>query len=92
MSKATKGQNITFSTPTTTGEFLPADDAEQAVIEVATVDDEATAIAWCDAVLTTYTPEMAALMAEEPDTIDGSDPVQYNEATENSEPEVTGNG
>lgn len=92
MSKATKGQNITFSTPTTTGEFLPADDDEQAVIEVAIVDDEATAIAWCDAVLTNYTPEMAALMAEEPDTTNGSDPVQYNEATEPSEPEVTGNG
>lgn len=92
MSKATKGQNITFSTPTTTGEFLPADDAEQAVIEVATVDDEATAIAWCDAVLTTYTPEMASLMAEEPDTTNGSDPVQSIEDAAPAEPEVTGNG
>ena len=92
MSKATKGQNITFSTPTTTGEFLPADDAEQAVIEVATVDDEATAIAWCDAVLTTYTPEMASLMAEEPDTTNGSDPVQAIEDAAPAEPEVTSNG
>ena len=92
MSKSTKGQNITFSTPTTTGEFLPADDAEQAVIEVAIVDDEATAIAWCDAVLTTYTPEMASLMAEEPDTTNGSDPVQAIEDAAPAEPEVTSNG
>ena len=92
MSKATKGQNITFSTPTTTGEFLPADDAEQAVIEVAIVDAEATAIAWCDAVLTTYTPEMASLMAEEPDTTNGSDPVQAIEDAAPAEPEVTSNG
>ena len=56
------------------------------------MDDEATAIAWCDAVLTTYTPEMASLMAEEPDTTNGSDPVQAIEDAAPAEPEVTSNG
>ena len=92
MNKATKGQNITFSTPSTTGEFLPADDDEQAVIEVAIADDEEAAKSWCDAVLTSYTPEMASLMAEEPGTTDGSDPVQDTNAEEPNEPEVTENG
>ena len=72
--------------------LLPADDDEQAVIEVAIADDEEAAKSWCDAVLTSYTPEMASLMAEEPDTTDGSDPVQDTNAEEPNEPEVTENG
>lgn len=45
----TLGESITFQTPTTTGEFLP--DAAGDLIESVTVDTEAEAIAWCDAVL-----------------------------------------
>ena len=45
----TMGESITFQTPTTTGEFLP--DAVGDLIESVTVDTEAEAIAWCDAVL-----------------------------------------
>ena len=48
MSYQTMGENIVFSTPTTSGEFLP--DAAGDLIETAICDDEATAIAWCDAV------------------------------------------
>ena len=48
----TKGQNLTFNTPTTTGEFLKAHSNDEVFIEVATCDDVETAKAWCDAVLT----------------------------------------
>ena len=47
----TMGDNITFQTPTTTGEFL-VDDLGH-LLEVATLDTEAEAKAWCDAVFTT---------------------------------------
>lgn len=47
----TAGENIKFQTPVTNGEFL-ADDSENGQIkEVCTVDSEALARAWCDAVL-----------------------------------------
>lgn len=47
----TAGENIQFQTPVTNGEFL-ADDSENGQIkEVCTVDSEALARAWCDAVL-----------------------------------------
>lgn len=48
----TKGENITFNTPTTTGEFLPDHSANQDMFEVATVDTEAKATAWITAALT----------------------------------------
>lgn len=47
----TKGQNITFQTPTTTGEFLPDDSDAAELTEVAVVDTEAEAIAWGSLVL-----------------------------------------
>lgn len=47
----TLGDSITFQTPTTTGEFL-VDDLGH-LLEVATLDTEAEAKAWCDAVFTT---------------------------------------
>lgn len=47
----TLGENITFQTPTTTGEFLVDDLGD--LLEVATLDTEADAKAWCDAVFTT---------------------------------------
>lgn len=47
----TAGETLAFQTPTTSGEFLPSTDASQAMVEVAVVDDEATADAWTDAVL-----------------------------------------
>nr|DAH49031.1 MAG TPA: tail tube protein [Caudoviricetes sp.] len=47
----TLGDNITFQTPTTTGEFLIDDLA--GLLEVATLDTEEEAKAWCDAVFTT---------------------------------------
>lgn len=51
MSLQTAGENITFNTPTTSGEFMADDSATQAMIEVATCDSEADAIAWVTAVL-----------------------------------------
>lgn len=47
----TKGQNITFQTPTTTGEFLPDDSSTAELTEVAVVDTEAEAVAWVSLVL-----------------------------------------
>lgn len=47
----TKGDSITFQTPTTTGEFLADDSTTQALIETATVATEAEAIAWTKLVL-----------------------------------------
>lgn len=46
----TAGENIQFNTPTTNGEFLADDSTDGNIKEVATVDTEALAIAWCDAV------------------------------------------
>lgn len=68
MSKQTKGQNITFSTPTTTGEFLPSDADAQELFELATVVSEDEAIAWCDAVLQDYGQESMSAMTLSDDT------------------------
>lgn len=46
----TRGESITFQTPTTTGEFLADNSSAQLLIEVAMADTEADAIAWCAAV------------------------------------------
>lgn len=51
LSYQTKGENIQFSTPTTTGEFLADDSPNQDMLEVAVVDTEEEAIAWRDEVL-----------------------------------------
>lgn len=51
LSSQTAGENIQFSTPTTTGEFLADDSSDGSIKEAVTVDSEALAIAWCDAVL-----------------------------------------
>lgn len=51
MSLQTAGENIQFSTPTTSGEFLADDSAAGDMFEVAICDDENEAIAWVDAVL-----------------------------------------
>ena len=40
------GENITFATPTTSGEFLAANKADKELLEVAVCDSEADAIAW----------------------------------------------
>ena len=53
MSYKTKGQNLEFATPTTTGEFLASDAADETIMETVTVDTIDAAKAWCDAVLTT---------------------------------------
>lgn len=50
-SAQTAGENIQFGTPVTNGEFLADDSTDGQVKEVVTVDSEALAIAWCDAVL-----------------------------------------
>ena len=50
MNYQTLGENITFNTPTTTGEFLADHSTGKNLFEVATVDTEAKAIAWCAAV------------------------------------------
>lgn len=49
----TKGDNITFNTPTTTGEFLGDDSDDEQLFETAIVDDVKTAKAWCKAVFET---------------------------------------
>lgn len=46
---ATRGQNITFGTPTTTGEFQS--DANNEFFEVATAENEIDAVTWCDTML-----------------------------------------
>ena len=48
----TKGDSITFNTPTTTGEFMADHSTTQAMLEVAVCDTEAAAKAWVDTVLT----------------------------------------
>lgn len=47
----TKGDSITFNTPTTTGEFLGDDAEEENLIESAVCDTEEEAIAWTKLVL-----------------------------------------
>lgn len=51
MNYQTKGDTITFSTPTTTGEFLPDDSSAHNMLEAAVVDTVAAAQAWITAVL-----------------------------------------
>lgn len=51
MNFQTKGENITFNTPTTTGEFLADDSPSQILLETGVADTEAAAIAWVDEVL-----------------------------------------
>lgn len=50
-SYTTKGQNITFNTPTTTGEFMGDDSEKKEFFETAVCDTIAEAKAWCDGVL-----------------------------------------
>lgn len=51
MNLQTMGESIQFNTPTTSGEFLADDSADQNLYEIAVVDDENEAIAWVNAVL-----------------------------------------
>lgn len=51
MTHQTAGENIQFNTPTTSGEFLADHSDAQDMLEVAICDTEATAKAWCEAVL-----------------------------------------
>lgn len=50
-STQTAGENIQFQTPVTNGEFLADDSEEGQIKEAVTLDTEALARAWCDAVL-----------------------------------------
>lgn len=43
---ATKGDRITFQTPTTTGEFLADDSEDKSIMEIATLASESDAVAW----------------------------------------------
>lgn len=54
----TMGENITFQTPTTTGEFLVDDLGD--LLEVATLDTEEDAKAWCDTVFTTSATDVSS--------------------------------
>ena len=45
----TRDNNIAFQTPTTTGRFLPDDTDEHVIRDVAILDTEAEAKAWCEA-------------------------------------------
>ena len=47
----TAGENIQFQTPVTNGEFLADDSEDGQIKEAVTVETEALARAWCDAVL-----------------------------------------
>lgn len=47
----TKGDSITFNTPTTTGEFLGDDSEAEILLDTVICDTEADAIAWCAKVL-----------------------------------------
>lgn len=47
----TKGQNLEFKTPTTTGEFLADDSTDEVLIDSAILDTVDEAKAWCDLVL-----------------------------------------
>lgn len=47
----TKGENITFQTPTTVGEFLPDEGEDKDLLEFAVCDTAAEAAAWVDAAL-----------------------------------------
>lgn len=51
MNFQTKGDNIQFNTPTTSGEFLADDSTTQELLETAVCDTETEAIAWTKAVL-----------------------------------------
>jgi len=51
MTYQTKGENITFQTPTIIGEFLPDDSASAMIVDSYTADTMADAVAWCNAVL-----------------------------------------
>lgn len=53
----TMGDNITFQTPTTTGEFLVDDLGD--LLEVATLDTEEEAKAWCDEVFKTAATDVS---------------------------------
>lgn len=43
---ATKGDSITFQTPTTTGEFLADDSEDKNIMEIAILASESNAVAW----------------------------------------------
>ena len=43
---ATKGDSITFQTPTTTGELLADDSEDKSIMETATLASESDAVAW----------------------------------------------
>lgn len=53
----TMGENVTFQTPTTSGEFLVDDLGD--LLEVATLDTEAEAKAWCDEVFKTAATDVS---------------------------------
>ena len=46
LSYQTKGENIQFNTPTTTGEFLADDSTDELLLETETVDTAEAAVAW----------------------------------------------
>ena len=50
MSLQTAGENIVFQTPSTSGEVLASDATDKELFEMVTVDSEAAAKAWVDAV------------------------------------------
>ena len=50
MAYQTKGESIVFQTPTTTGEFLPANTEDGVLLEFAVCDTEDEAVAWTKAV------------------------------------------
>ncbi len=51
MNYKTKGENIEFQTPTTTGEFLPDTPQGGGLYEIAVCDTKEEVIAWCKTVL-----------------------------------------
>ena len=47
MAFQTKGDTISFNTPTTTGEFLPDDSSGELLLETAIADSMDAAVTWC---------------------------------------------
>lgn len=66
---STKGETITFQTPTTTGEFLPSDIEDELMVEDIIVDTSEEAINWINACFGKSEAAAAAKAGESADTI-----------------------
>lgn len=72
----TENDSITWTTPTTTGEYIAPDhkigDEAPLMVELTVVDTEEEAVAWCKTMLGMATPASSALNAETPAATPGT--------------------